>query len=202
VNTHRLQLVLPALGALFLFTAASDGCGGSTDPDPDPVTEQTLKKGLESSIAPPSPLVPSTTAIPLTSPTFSRTFAPGAPVVFQHSLDGYQHGIVVVLEARPEVAQGRVVNLLTDCVAGAASMAGHVFDGSLSLGSSTSDFYACTGEAREPFSKTTKVKTCRAGTTCTSPLQPDQDYWWFVLGYDDQMRLTHSSAAYLFRWKE
>ena len=201
MNTRRFSIIAPALGALFLFTAASDGCGGgSTSPDPE--TERTLTKGLASSIALPGPLVPSTIAIPLTNPTFSRTFASGATVIFQHSLDGYQHGIVVVLEARPEVSQGKVVNLLTDCVAGAASMAGHVFDGGLTLGSTTSDLYACTGDAREPFSKTTKVKTCRAGTTCTSALQPGQDYWWFVLGYDDRMRLTHSSPAYLFRWKE
>ena len=192
MNTHRLSLIAPALGALFLFTAASDGCGSSTSPDPE--VEQSLTKGLESSIAPADPLVPSTTAIPLTNPTFSRTFAPGAPVVFQHSLDGYQHGILVVLEARPEVVQGKVVNLLSDCVAGAASMAGHVFDGSLTFGSSTSDLYACTDNSREPFSRTTKVKTTQ--------LQSGQDYWWFVLGYDDRMRLTHSSPAYLFRWKE
>lgn len=200
MNTHRLSRLIPALSLLLLFTAASDNCGGSTSPDPE--KERSLVKGLESSIAPPDPLIPSTAAISLTNPTFARTLASGTPVVFQHDMSGFQQGVIVILEARPEVSQGRVVNMLTDCVAGAASMAGHVFDGTLTLGSSTSDFYACTGEAREPFAKTTKVRTCAAGTTCSSPLQTGRDYWWFVLGYDQQMRLTHSSAAYLFRWKD
>ncbi len=197
MKTYRL---IPAISLLLLFTAASNDCGGSTSPDPE--TERTVINGLESSITPPKPLIPSTLAIPLTNPTFARTLASGTSVVFQHELPGFQHGILVILKARPEVSQGRVVNLSSDCVAGAASMAGHVFDGALTLGSSTSDLYACTGQAREPFSTSTKVKTCAAGTSCPSPLQTGRDYWWFVLGYDDKMRLTHSSSAYLFRWKD
>lgn len=200
MKTSPLKRLVPALSLLLLFTAASNDCGGSTDPDPE--IERTVVTGLESSITPPNPLLPSTVAIDLTSPTFARNLASGAAVVFQHDLTGYEHGVLVVLDERPELVQGRVVNLARACVAGAASMAGHVFDGSLTLGSSTSDLYACTGVEREPFSSTTKVKTCPAGTSCDSPLQAGRDYWWFVLGYDSQMRLTHSSPAYLFRWKD
>jgi hypothetical protein len=200
VKTSPLARLVPALSVLLLFTAASNNCGGSTDPDPE--IERTVVNGLESSITPPKPLIPSTVAIDLTSPTFARSLSSGAAVVFQHSLSGYQHGVLVVLDERPELVQGRIVNLSSACVAGAASMAGHVFDGTLTLGSSSSDLYACTGNDREPFSSTTKVKTCPAGTSCDSPFQPGKDYWWFVLGYDGQMRLTRSSPAYLFRWKD
>lgn len=200
MKTSLLARLVPALSILLLFTAASNGCGGSTDPDPE--IERTVVNGLESSITPPKPLFPSTLAIDLTSPTYARNLASGAAVVFQYNLSGYEHGVLVVLDERPELVQGRIANLSSACVAGAASMAGHVFDGSLTLGSSSSDLYACTGNDREPFSSTTKVKTCPAGTTCDSRFRAGQDYWWFVLGYDAQMRLTRSSPAHLFRWKD
>jgi hypothetical protein len=197
VNTTTFSRLAPALGCLLLFTAAAKDCNNTTAADdPDRIFSQ------ESSIEPMEPTVPGTSLLSLASPSFARTLPIGQRIVFQHQISGIEHGMLVIMRQRPDVAQGRVVNLVDDCVAGAASMAGHVFDGTLGLGTESSDLYACTGNAKAPFSQDIKVRTCASGGTCNSPFTTKVNYWWFVLGYDAQMRLTHSSPAFRFELKD
>jgi len=198
VNTTRLSRLAPALGCLLLFTAMANDCNG-TDQYEDPADRITTEP---SSIAPMEPTIPGTSLLALASPSFARTLPIGERMVFQHQIAGIEHGMLVVMRQRPDIAQGRVVNLTGACVAGAASMAGHVFDGTLGLGPESSDLYACTDNAKTPFSRDTKIRTCARGTTCTSPFTTGVSYWWFVLGYDAQMRLTHSSPAFRFQFKD
>ena len=122
-------------------------------------------------------------------------------VSFNFGTTGYKHGILLVMKSRPDIASNQIANLKSDCVRGAASMAGQVFDGSLALGPDASDLYVCTGDVSEPVSVTAKVKFCSqdAPTCLRANESATSNYWWFVLGYDDQMRLTHSSPAFRFR---
>lgn len=154
----------------------------------------------QSSIEPMPPVIPNTDTIRLQSPSFARTLPMGQRVSLEFGTTGYKHGILIVMKERPDIASGKISNLASGCVAGAASMAGQVFDGSMAVGPDASDLYACTGDASRPVSQTVKVKICREDSpTC---LRDGVVYWWFVLGYDDQMRLTHSSPAFRFRLEQ
>jgi len=198
-HTATALRILPALLCLGLFTAAANDCNGEVPYDP----ESREKASSASTIQPMAPVIPETDTIRLESPSFGRTLPASERVFFNHSTAGYKHGILVILNSRPDVTLGRVSNLAGACVAGAASMAGQVFDGSLALGPDASDLYACTGDEKQPFSQTTKARTCPAGSTgCTSPFRTGVVYWWFVLGYDAQMKLTHSSPAFRFQLKD
>lgn len=197
MNTRITKLVqlLPAVLVAGLYMS----CG--------PVTEEENPYGYRggddqatSSIVPMAPVIPYTDTIRLQSPSFARTLPMGQRVSLEFGTTGYKHGILIVMKERPDVASGKVENLADACVAGAASMAGQVFDGSLAVGPDASDLYACTGDASTPLSRTVKVKICRDGSaTC---MRDGVAYWWFVLGYDDQMRLTHSSPAFRFRLEQ
>lgn len=195
----KLLRILPPLVILGLFTAAANDCNGEVPYDP----EYLVESSSASSIQPMAPIIPETDTIRLESPSFARTLPSSERIVFNHSTTAYKHGVLVILKNRPDVTLGRVSNLATDCVAGAASMAGQVFDGSLALGPDASDLYACTGDEKQPFSLTTKARTCpAAGPSCSSPFRTGVVYWWFVLGYDAQMKLTHSSPAFRFQLKD
>jgi len=201
MKSNPLPRILPALACLALFMAAAKDCNNSSVAPTDPA----VRDGVQSSIVPLSPVIPGTDTIHLESPEFARTISVSQANLFAFGTSGYSQGILVVLKAPPDVTLGRISNLASDCVAGAASMAGQVFDGKLSLGpnASTSDFYACTSNPTTPLSQTIKVGTCSAASSnCSSPLHTGVDYWWVVLGYDAAMKLTHSSPAYRFRLKD
>ncbi|MCB9497707.1 MAG: hypothetical protein H6686_12545 [Fibrobacteria bacterium] len=191
--TARTALLAGAF-ALFMQSCALPHDGGF---DPDSSNEQS------SSILPMEPTIPKTSPIGLFTPSYARTLPAGARIAFQFQTSGYKNGILVILKAPPDLANGVVTNLVKDCAAGAASLAGHVFDGSLGVDSSRSDLYACTGNPSAPFSRETKVKSCPPGATCPAQtsLQAGRDYWWFILGYDEKMVPTHSSPAFKFTLK-
>lgn len=190
-TTLRILRLLPAALVAGIYMS----CG--------PVTESPYEddydNGVEmaSDIVPMAPLIPWTDSIRLMSPSFSRTIPMSQTVSFAFGTTGYANGVLVVMRSRPQIAAGRVVNFRSDCVAGAASMAGQAFDGFLTAGPRSSDLFVCNGDATNPFSRDKRVKICpQDADTC---LHNDLDYWWFVLGYDEQMRLTRSSPAFRFR---
>lgn len=114
---------------------------------------------------------------------------------FSFNAAGVEHGMLLILSSgggKPSTSD--VKNNLTGlCIAGAASFAGHSWDGQrISAGSnqSSSGLYACTSNAEKPLSTTQK----KAATE----LAPTTEYYWLVLGYDKNFLLTHSSPLRKF----
>lgn len=189
----RALRLLPAALVAGLYMS----CGPYTPYEDEPYEEEYPYGSTTSTIVPMAPLVPGTDSIRLVTPSFARTFPMSQKIAFEFGTSGYANGVLIVMDERPQVADGRVANFASACVAGAASMSGSAFDGFLSASPSTSDLLVCTGDPARPFAAGRSVKICpEIADTC---LRSGIDYWWFVLGYDEQMRLTRTSPAFRFR---
>ena len=101
-----------------------------------------------------------------------------------------ENGEIYIFNKEPDINSLRAGNT-EGCIAGISNLANHSFRGmiaNLSTNTSDNQFYEC-GEGLDLLSKTEKIRL--------DQLDPGI-YYWFVLGYNEDLAISHSSEIRSF----
>jgi hypothetical protein len=183
--------------SLLLTTCLLSACEGTTEllPQEEVVEEET------SEIVPARPIYENLIPIVLTYPrvgAIQYVFDEANGRLVLRFEDDSPKQILWILDQKPLPEDLSSGAFLEHCVAGTANFLRQTWDQSVVLTSSaqSSELFACGDSINRPLNPAQVVVLCtKEDSKCPVPWEAKRDYYWLVLGYDEQFKLRAASPV-------
>jgi hypothetical protein len=183
--------------SLLLASCLLSACEGTTELLP----QEEIVEEESSEIVPARPIYENLIPIVLTYPrvgAIQYVFDEANARLVLRFEDDSPKQILWILDQKPLAEDLSSGAFLEHCVAGTANFLRQTWDQSVVLTPflQSSELFACGDSIQRPLNPKQPVVLCTQGDAkCVVPWEANRDYYWLVLGYDEQFKLRAASPV-------